>query len=78
MGVVVGLNLRERLVIEVLPPWIHFTMAWNRGVNFGLFASDAEVMRWFWSRSRSPSRPRSGSGSGARGAADDAGLGRGC
>ena len=44
--VVVGLNLRERFVIEVLPPWVHFTMAWNRGVNFGLFASDAEVMRW--------------------------------
>jgi signal peptidase II len=46
-AVVVGMGLRERLVIEVLPPWIHFTMAWNRGVNFGLFASDAEVMRWF-------------------------------
>jgi len=46
-GVVVGMGLRERLVIEVLPPWIHFMMAWNRGVNFGLFASDSEFMRWF-------------------------------
>jgi signal peptidase II len=45
-GVVVGLNLRERFVIEVFPPWVQFTMAWNRGVNFGLFASDAEGMRW--------------------------------
>jgi signal peptidase II len=46
-AIVVGLNLRERLVIEVLPPWVHFTMAWNRGVNFGLFASEAAFMRWF-------------------------------
>ncbi len=46
-GIVVGLGLRERLVIEVLPPWIHFIMAWNRGVNFGLFASDSEFLRWF-------------------------------
>ena len=45
--VVVGLNLRERFVIEVFPPWVHFTMAWNRGVNFGLFASDSDVARWF-------------------------------
>jgi signal peptidase II len=45
-AVVVGLNLRERLVIEVLPPWVHFTMAWNQGVNFGLFASSSDVLRW--------------------------------
>ncbi len=45
-AVIVGLNLPERLVIEVAPPWVHFTMAWNRGVNFGLFASDSDVMRW--------------------------------
>lgn len=45
-AIVVGMNLRERLVIEVLPPWVHFTMAWNRGINFGLFATDAEAMRW--------------------------------
>ncbi len=45
-AVVVGMELRERLVIDVLPPWIHFTMAWNRGVNFGLFASESELLRW--------------------------------
>lgn len=44
--IVVGLNLREVLYIEVLPPWLTLTMAWNRGVNFGLFASDSDVMRW--------------------------------
>jgi signal peptidase II len=30
--------------IEVLPPFLEFRMAWNRGVNFGLFA-DFD-MRW--------------------------------
>ena len=44
--VVVGLNLREVLYIEVLPPWFSLTMAWNRGVNFGLFASDSDATRW--------------------------------
>lgn len=44
--VVIGLNLREVLYIEVLPPWFSLTMAWNRGVNFGLFASDSDVTRW--------------------------------
>lgn len=44
--VVVGLNLREVLYIEVLPPWFNLTMAWNRGVNFGLFASDSDTTRW--------------------------------
>lgn len=45
-AVVIGLSLRMREVIEVLPPFLTFRMAWNRGVNFGLFAQDAEVMRW--------------------------------
>lgn len=44
--VVIGLNLREVLYIEVLPPWFNLTMAWNQGVNFGLFASDSDVTRW--------------------------------
>ncbi|WP_246053517.1 signal peptidase II [Paracoccus hibiscisoli] len=32
--------------IDVLPPWLNLRMAWNQGVNFGLMASDASVMRW--------------------------------
>ncbi len=32
--------------IEVLPPFLNFRMGWNRGINFGLFANDAGVMRW--------------------------------
>ncbi|TNC72397.1 signal peptidase II [Rubellimicrobium roseum] len=42
--VVHWLDLRTRLEIDVLPPFVNFRMAWNRGVNFGLLA---EVdMRW--------------------------------
>jgi len=32
--------------IDVLPPWINFRMAWNRGVNFGLFAGEDQITRW--------------------------------
>ena len=45
-AIVQGLNLIERGVIEVFPPYLTFRMAWNRGINFGLFANDAEFMRW--------------------------------
>ncbi len=46
LAVVQGLNLIERGVIEVAPPYLVFRMAWNRGINFGLFAGDAELVRW--------------------------------
>lgn len=46
LAVVHGLNLIERGVIEVLPPFLTFRMAWNTGVNFGLFAHEADFMRW--------------------------------
>ena len=69
-AVVVGLNLSEVLYIEVSPPWLNLTMAWNRGVNFGLFADDSVWLRfalvalavvvtgwvWFWVR-REGARP---------------------
>ncbi len=32
--------------IEVLPPYLNFVMAWNRGVNFGIGAGGPDVMRW--------------------------------
>lgn len=44
-GVVVGLDLANRLYIEVLPPFLNLTMAWNQGVNFGLFADDSVWLR---------------------------------
>ncbi len=46
IAVVHGLNLIERGVIEVFPPFLVFRMAWNRGINFGLFANDADIVRW--------------------------------
>ena len=45
-GVVVGLDLRNQLLIEVWDPFLTLTMAWNRGVNFGLFADDSVWLRW--------------------------------
>jgi signal peptidase II len=44
--VVQGLRLIDRGVIEVFPPFLVFRMAWNQGVNFGLFANGHEVVRW--------------------------------
>lgn len=35
--VVVRLDLISRGVIEVFPPFLTLRMAWNRGINFGLF-----------------------------------------
>lgn len=32
--------------IDLLPPWLNLRMAWNQGVNFGLFSSDQSAMRW--------------------------------
>ncbi len=46
LAVVHGLNLIERGGIDVLSPYLSFRMAWNQGINFGLFAHDADVMRW--------------------------------
>lgn len=46
LAVVHGLDLFNRGVIDVLPPFLTFRMAWNRGINFGLFSHDADIMRW--------------------------------
>jgi signal peptidase II len=40
------LGLRERLALDVWPPFLTLRMAWNRGVNFGLLAADGDLMRW--------------------------------
>ena len=36
------LELDEKLFISVFDPFLNFQMAWNRGINFGLFGSNAE------------------------------------
>ncbi|MDJ1009330.1 MAG: signal peptidase II [Paracoccaceae bacterium] len=47
VAIVFWLDLINRGSIDVLPPYLNLRMAWNRGVNFGLFAGDSDVMRWF-------------------------------
>jgi len=45
--VVEALELRELGRIEVFPPFLNFMMAWNTGINFGLFGGiSPEAMRW--------------------------------
>lgn len=39
-------NLKSVGAIDVFPPYLNFRMAWNRGVNFGLFSNDADTMKW--------------------------------
>ncbi|MBW4981704.1 signal peptidase II [Mameliella sp. CS4] len=40
------MGLANKLAIEVLPPYLNLRMAWNYGVNFGLFSGDAAATRW--------------------------------
>lgn len=44
--VVHWMNLREVGSIDVLPPLLNLRMAWNYGVNFGLFSGDSSATRW--------------------------------
>lgn len=44
--VVQVMNLKTYGSIDVLPPFLNLRMAWNRGVNFGLFSGDADTTRW--------------------------------
>jgi signal peptidase II len=44
--VVFHLNLWQLGAIDVLPPFLNLRMAWNYGVNFGLFAHDSPATRW--------------------------------
>ncbi len=41
-----GMQLAERGEVAVLPPVLHFRLAWNTGVNFGLFAGNTDTTRW--------------------------------
>ncbi|SEN03040.1 signal peptidase II [Palleronia pelagia] len=44
--VVQGLDLARVGAIDVIPPFLNLRMAWNRGINFGLFAGDSDAARW--------------------------------
>lgn len=43
--VVQYLNLKEKLSIDVIDPILNFRMAWNRGINFGLFNSGGNAAK---------------------------------
>ncbi|MEM0976451.1 MAG: signal peptidase II [Pseudomonadota bacterium] len=45
-GIVTGLDLANRLAIDVVPPLLNFRMGWNEGINFGLLSGMPEIMRW--------------------------------
>ncbi len=45
-AVIDRMALAQRLYIEVFPPYLNFTMAWNTGINFGLFGGGSEATRW--------------------------------
>jgi signal peptidase II len=38
--------LPERLAVDIIPGFLGLRMAWNRGVNFGLFAQEGDAARW--------------------------------
>lgn len=44
--VVQFLNLRSVGSVDLLPPYVNLRMAWNQGVNFGLFAGSDDLTRW--------------------------------
>ena len=44
--VVFYMNLIERGQMSVWPGCIHFHMAWNSGINFGLFSNNGLAARW--------------------------------
>jgi signal peptidase II len=44
--VVFYLDLQTIGYLEVFPPFLNFSMAWNYGVNFGLFSSSDGLQRW--------------------------------
>ncbi|NRA99124.1 MAG: signal peptidase II [Rhodobacteraceae bacterium] len=44
--IVHGLDLKNRLAMDVLPPFVNFRMGWNEGINFGLFSDAPGAARW--------------------------------
>lgn len=44
--VVHWMNLRQVGEIDVFAPFLKFVMAWNYGINFGLFSGRSDSARW--------------------------------
>jgi signal peptidase II len=47
LWVVEWMDLQNLGRIEMYPPYLTFVTAWNRGINFGIFNGDSEILRWF-------------------------------
>lgn len=45
-AVIGRMALDQRLYVPVFDPYLNFVMAWNTGINFGLFGSDSVLMRY--------------------------------
>ena len=46
LAVVFGLDLEHRIEMDVWSPFLVFRMAWNDGMNFGLFGDQSQLVRW--------------------------------
>ncbi|WP_102109178.1 signal peptidase II [Oceaniglobus roseus] len=44
--VVHAMNLSSVGAIDLVPPYLNLRMAWNRGVNFGLFSGETDLTKW--------------------------------
>ena len=44
--VVHALDLATLRAIDVFPPYLNLRMAWNYGINFGLFSDEVAATRW--------------------------------
>ena len=40
------LDLKNRLALDVVPPFLNLRMAWNTGVNFGIGGGGPDETRW--------------------------------
>ena len=40
------LNLDRIRALDVFPPYFNLRMAWNYGINFGMFSQDSPATRW--------------------------------
>jgi signal peptidase II len=45
-AIVQWLDLKTVGAIDVLPPFLNLRMAWNYGINFGLFSNQGDALRW--------------------------------
>ncbi len=47
--IVEAMDLRSKIAIDVFPPYFNLRMAWNKGINFGVFVGDALTTKYILS-----------------------------